>query len=79
MSMGGCGGGCHGSRGGGAVAGGGGGGWDAVALNGGGWGPVDEAALDVVAGVGLSDVGLSDGDLYPVYLGAVAGALSKGD
>ena len=51
-----------------------GGGWDAVALNGGGRGPVDEAALDVVAGVGLSD-----GDLYPVYLGAVAGALSKGD
>ena len=51
-----------------------GGGWDAVALNGGGWGPVDEAALDVVAGVGLSD-----GDLYPVYLGAVAGVLSKGD
>ena len=77
MSMGGCGGGCHGSRGGGAVAGGavaGGGGRAAVALNGGGWGPVDEAALDVVAGVGLSD-----GDLYPVYLGAVAGALSKGD
>ena len=51
-----------------------GGGWDAVALNGGGWGPMDEAALDVVAGVGLSD-----GDLYPVYAGAVAGALSKGD
>ena len=45
-----------------------------MALNGDGRGPVDEAALDVVAGVGLSD-----GDLYPVYLGAVAGALSKGD
>ena len=47
---------------------------DAVALNGGGWGPTDEAALDVVVGAGLSD-----GDLYPVYAGAVAGMLSKGD
>ena len=47
---------------------------DAVALNGGGWGPMDEAALDVVVGAGLSD-----GDLYPVYAGAVAGVLSKGD
>ena len=47
--MGGCGGGCHGSKGGGAVAGGGGG----------GRGSMDEAALDVVV---VGD-GLSDGDL----------------
>ena len=34
-----------------------------------------EAALDVV----VMGTVLSDGDLYPVYAGAVAGMLSKGD
>ena len=40
---------------------------------------VDEAALDVVAVVAR---GVSNGDLYAVYVGAVSGAmvlLSKGD
>ena len=64
-SMGGCGGSCHGSRGCGAVAGGGGG----------RRGSMDEAALDVV----VMGTVLLDGDLYPVYAGAVAGMLSKGD